>query len=106
MLIASDVVGWHAKKGDRWAALEPVRQGVRHGRLRQGDRPGPRPAARLAYRARQFQAEIKWLGIRSTPAYVGEPECNGVAERFSALTLPMHARVGHGYIGIRGFGRA
>ena len=27
---ASDVVGWHvAKKGDRWAALEPVRQGVR-----------------------------------------------------------------------------
>ena len=34
------------------------------------------------YRARQFQAEIKWLGIRSTPTYVGEPECNGVAERF------------------------
>ena len=31
------------------------------------------------YRARQFQAEIQWLGIRSTPAYVGEPECNGVA---------------------------
>ena len=26
----TDVVGWHvAKKGDRWAALEPVRQGVR-----------------------------------------------------------------------------
>ena len=26
----SDVVGWHvAKKGNRWAALEPVRQGVR-----------------------------------------------------------------------------
>ena len=34
------------------------------------------------YRAKQFQAEIKWLGIRSTSAYVGEPECNGVAERF------------------------
>ncbi|WP_420636851.1 integrase core domain-containing protein [Candidatus Palauibacter sp.] len=25
---------------------------------------------------------MKWLGIRSTPAYVGEPECNGVVERF------------------------
>ena len=26
----SDVVGWHvAKKGDRWAALEPIRQGVK-----------------------------------------------------------------------------
>ena len=34
------------------------------------------------YRARQFHAEFKWLGIRSTSAYVGEPECNGVAERF------------------------
>ena len=34
------------------------------------------------YKAKQFQAEIKWLGIRSTSAYVGEPECNGVAERF------------------------
>ena len=34
------------------------------------------------YRARQFQAEIKWLGIRSTRTYVGKPECNCVAERF------------------------
>src|SRR5688572_17978869 len=26
-----EVVGWHtAKLGDRWAALEPIRQGVRH----------------------------------------------------------------------------
>ena len=25
--------------------------------------------------------EIKWLGNCSTPAYVGQPECNGVAER-------------------------
>ena len=31
------------------------------------------------YRAKAFQAEIKWLGIRSTPAYVDEPECNGDA---------------------------
>ena len=32
-------------------------------------------------RSRAFQAEIKGLGIRSTPANVGEPECNGVVER-------------------------
>jgi len=26
-----ELVGWHATKiGDRWAALEPLRQGVRH----------------------------------------------------------------------------
>ena len=84
---ASDVVGWHvAKKGDRWAALEPVRQGVR-AHMGGFDKAialglGLRHDWGSQYRARQFQAEIKWLGIRSTPAYVGEPECNGVAERF------------------------
>jgi hypothetical protein len=25
---------------------------------------------------------VKWLGITITPSYVGEPQCNGVAERF------------------------
>jgi len=83
----TDVVGWHvAKKGDRWAALEPIRQGVRdhmHGYA-------PRIALGLGlrhdwgpqYTAHQFQGELAWLGIRSTASYVGEPECNGVAERF------------------------
>ena len=83
----SDVVGWHvAKKGYRWAALEPVRQGVRA----HMDGYAPRIALGLGlrhdwgpqYTAHQFQAELAWLGIRSTASYVGEPECNGVAERF------------------------
>ncbi len=83
----SDVVGWHiAKRGDRWAALEPVRQGVRAHMGGFGKAValglGLRHDWGSQYRARQFQAEIKWLGIRSTPAYVGEPECSGVAERF------------------------
>ena len=34
------------------------------------------------YTAHQFQGELAWLGIRSTASYVGEPECNGVSERF------------------------
>ena len=29
-----------------------------------------------------FQAELKFLGIASSPAFVREPEGNGVAERF------------------------
>lgn len=83
----TDVVGWHvAKKGDRWAALEPIRQGVRA----HMDGYAPRIALGLGlrhdwgpqYTAHQFQAELSWLGIRSTASYVGEPECNGVAERF------------------------
>ena len=83
----TDVVGWHvAKKGDRWAALEPIRQGVRT----HMDGYAPKIALGLGlrhdwgpqYTAHQFQGELAWLGIRSTASYVGEPECNGVAERF------------------------
>ena len=57
---------------------------VTHPRLvpKRESRASQWPDAALQYRARQFQAEIKWLGIRSTPACEGEPECNGVAERF------------------------
>ena len=84
---ASDVVGRHvAKRGDRRAAPEPVRQGVRAHTGGFGKAVAPGLGLRHDWgsrcRARQFQAEIKWLGIRSTPACVGEPECNGVAERF------------------------
>jgi putative transposase len=82
-----DVVGWHvAKKGDRWAALEPVLQGVRE------HLAGYAPKIALGlglrhdwgpqYTADRFLGELRWLGIASTPSYVGEPECNGVMERW------------------------
>ena len=63
---ASDVVGWHvAKKGDRWAALEPVRQGVRAHMGGFGKAIalglGLRHDWGSQYRAKQFQAEIKSL---------------------------------------------
>lgn len=82
-----EIVGWHvAKKGDRWAALEPVRQGVR----RHFGGFAPKIALGLGlrhdwgpqYTAHQFNAELKWLGIRDSPAFVGEPECNGLIERY------------------------
>ena len=60
--------------GDRWAALEPVRQGVRAHMGGFGESValglGLRHGWGSQYRARQFRTEIKWLGIRSTPAYV------------------------------------
>lgn len=82
-----DIVGWHvAKVGDRWAALEPIRQGVQqtHGAY------APRIALGLGlrmdhgsqYTADQFLGELRWLGIRPSPSYVGEPECNGIIERW------------------------
>lgn len=82
-----EIVGHHlAKKGDRWAALEPVRQGVhRHfggcsAKIALG--LGLRHDWGPQYTARQFNAELKWLGIRNSPAFVGEPETNGMIERF------------------------
>jgi transposase InsO family protein len=84
---SDDIVGWHvAKLGDRWAALEPIHQGVRtafgafakdvaRGLAIRSDW-GPQ------YVADAFRAELSWLGITHSPSFVGEPQCNGVIERF------------------------
>ena len=34
------------------------------------------------YVAEAFRAELAWLGIRHSPSFVGEPQCNGIMERF------------------------
>ena len=85
---SDDIVGWHtAKLGDRWAALEPVRQGVRHafGRFGKDVARGLRIRCDWGpqYIADAWINEVKWLGLTITPSYVGEPECNGVIERFN-----------------------
>lgn len=82
-----ELVGWHvAKLGDRWAALEPVRQGVRYayGAFAKDVARGLRLRCDWGpqYVATAWINEVKWLGITISPTYVGEPECNGVAERF------------------------
>jgi putative transposase len=84
-----EVLGWHvAKRGDRWAALEPIRQGVRHafGAFRKDIARGL--AIRCdwgpQYIADAWINEVKWLGITISPSYVGEPECKGVIARFNS----------------------
>ena len=82
-----ELVGWHtAKIGDRWAALEPLRQGVRHvfGRFAKDVARGLRIRCDWGpqYIADAWINEVKWLGMTITPSYVGEPQCNGVIERF------------------------
>ena len=82
-----EIVGWHvAKIGDRWAALEPLRQGVRHAFGRFGKDVARGLKIRCdwgpQYIADAWINEVKWLGCTISPSYVGEPECNGVAERF------------------------
>ena len=82
-----DVVGHHVvKHGDRFASLEPLRQGVKE--IFGGVRADVARGLKLRhdwgsqYTSGDFQGEIGFLGIESSPAFVGEPECNGVAERF------------------------
>jgi putative transposase len=65
-----EVVGWHtAKVGDRWAALEPIRQGVRHAFGRFGKDVARGLALRCdwgpQYIADAWINEVKWRGCSS-----------------------------------------
>jgi putative transposase len=83
----AECVGIHAAQhGNRFEALEPLRQGVRDhfGGL------APAVAHGLAlrhdhgsvYLSGDFQDEITFLGMTSSPAFVRQPEGNGCIERF------------------------
>ena len=84
---STECVGIHASlDANRFQALEPVRQAVR--RCRGGFARGIAVGVRLRhdhgsqYLSHDFQAEIRFLGLESSPAFVREPEGNGCAERF------------------------
>jgi len=83
---SGELIGTHASHhATRWEALEPIRQGVaRHfGGLAQDRALGLklRHDHGSNYMSDDFQQEIKFFGIASSPAYVRQPEGNGVAER-------------------------
>jgi putative transposase len=83
----AECIGIHtARRGTRFEALEPLRQGIReHFDAYRAD-----VATGLALRhdhgsqfmSDLFQTELRFLGITSSPAFVREPEGNGCAERF------------------------
>jgi putative transposase len=84
---SGECVGSHAaRSGNRFEALEPLRQGV----LRHFGAIDRDVAKGLAlrhdhgsnYMSGDFQGEIAFLGIESSPAFVRQPEGNSVAERF------------------------
>jgi putative transposase len=83
----AEVLGWNVVKcGNRYAAAEAVGMAVRtaFGRI------GPGAARGLALRhdhgsaflAEHFDRQIRFWGITPSYAFVGEPETNGVIERF------------------------
>ena len=82
-----ECVGIHAARpGTRFEALEPIRQGVRHSFGAFG--PGLADGLTLRhdhgsqYTSDAFQEEVAFLGIKSSPSFVREPQGNGIAERF------------------------
>ena len=84
---SAECVGIHASRSaDRFEALEPVKQAVREcfGAFANGIAVGLRLRHDHGsqYVSHDFQAEIRFLGIESSPAFVREPEGNGCAERF------------------------
>jgi putative transposase len=84
---SAECVGLHAaRRGTRFEALEPIRQGVveRFGGVEMDAATGLsiRHDHGSQYRSHDFQKEISWLGASSSPAFVRAPEGNGCAERF------------------------
>jgi transposase InsO family protein len=84
---SAECLGIHASRvADRFEALEPVKQAVRrcYGAFSGGVAAGLRLRHDHGsqYVSHDFQAEIRFLGIEGSPAFVREPEGNGCAERF------------------------
>jgi transposase InsO family protein len=83
----AECVGIHAaRRGTRFEALEPLRQGVRRYFGAIGKDVGRGLAVRhdhgSQYMSDAFQTEMRFLGVESSPAFVRAPEGNGCAERF------------------------
>ncbi len=84
---SAECVGIHAtRQANRFEALEPIRQGVRtsFGAFAKDIAVGLelRHDHGSQFVADDFQRELAFLGIQSSPAFVREPEGNGCAERF------------------------
>jgi putative transposase len=80
-------MGIHASKsGDRFEAMEPIRQGIKkcYGGFTAQIAAGLslRCDHGCQYTSNHFQTELRHFGIRQSLAYVAEPQTNGVAERF------------------------
>ena len=84
---STECLGIHAaRRATRFEALEPLRQAVRTSFSAFGE--GTARGLKLRHDhgsqfvADDFQRELAFLGIASSPAFVREPEGNGCVERF------------------------
>lgn len=84
-----ELISWHTcKRGTRYEALEPVRDAVRKrfGTVEKDVCKGMALKLRSdhgsQYDSNDFMAEMKFLGLNMSKAFVRQPECNGCIERF------------------------
>jgi transposase InsO family protein len=93
-------VGIHAVKiGNRFAALQPIAQGLKSEFGTTGADAGRGLTLRMdngtQYTADDFLNQVKFWGIAPSFAFVAEPQTNGVAERFNRTLKEqaIHGRV-------------
>ncbi len=98
----AECVGWHVcKVGSRFAALEPIAQGLQRiwGSLDADVARGL--ALRMdhgsQYLSDHFLHQVRYWGLRPSFGFVEEPETNGVAERWNRTLKEqaIHGRVFH-----------
>jgi transposase InsO family protein len=84
-----EIISWHANQsGTRFDALEPLRMAVKKtfGTVEQHICTGTglflRSDHGSQYDSRDFQKELRFLGLVYSPAFVRSPQCNGIIERF------------------------
>jgi transposase InsO family protein len=83
----AECVGWHVcKRGDRFAAMEPILMGLNEhfGSVKadMGRGLSLRMDHGTQYLSDHFQNQLRYWGITPSFAFLEEPETNGVVERF------------------------
>ena len=83
----AECVGWHVcKQGTRFAALEPISQGLMATVGSVAADAGRGLSLRMdhgtQYLSDHFQNQLKYWGINPSFAFIEQPQTNGVAERF------------------------
>ena len=84
----AECMGWHVcKLGTRFAALEPISQGLRTTAGSVAADAGRGLSLRMdhgtQYLSDHFQNQLKYWGISPSFAFIEQPQTNGVAERFN-----------------------
>ena len=105
----AECVGWHAGKvGSRFAALEPIAQGLQriYGSVDADVARGL--ALRMdhgnQYLSDHFLNQIRYWGVRPSFGFVEEPETNGVVERWNRTLKEqaIHGRIFQTLEAVRG----